>query len=67
VSQFLRNFFIYVLYLVFFPKLLSGPIERESDLIPQLQDPPQFDYLRFAASHPVWIFQEAGDRRSARV
>jgi alginate O-acetyltransferase complex protein AlgI len=34
----------HALALVFFPKLLQGPIERAADLLPQLKKPYQFDY-----------------------
>lgn len=34
----------FALYMAFFPKLLQGPIERPSDLLPQLNKPYQFDY-----------------------
>jgi alginate O-acetyltransferase complex protein AlgI len=36
----------YALYLAFFPKLISGPIERGGSLLPQLFDPKPFDYQR---------------------
>jgi alginate O-acetyltransferase complex protein AlgI len=36
----------YALSLAFFPKLLQGPIERASDLLPQLKQPYQFNYNR---------------------
>lgn len=31
-----RNFFFYALYVVYFPQLVAGPIERPNNLIPQL-------------------------------
>lgn len=34
----------FALYLSFFPKLLQGPIERASDLLPQLRKPYEFSY-----------------------
>ena len=34
-----RNFFFYALFVSFFPQLVAGPIERPSNLIPQLKDP----------------------------
>lgn len=34
----------FALYLAFFPKLLQGPIERASDLLPQIKQPYQFNY-----------------------
>ena len=35
---------IYALYLAFFPKLLQGPIERATDLLPQLKKTYEFSY-----------------------
>lgn len=39
-----RHFGYFALYLAFFPKLLQGPIERASDLLPQLRQQYRFDY-----------------------
>src|ERR1700733_4257563 len=39
-----RHFGRFALYLGFFPKLLQGPIERSSNLLPQLQVLRGFDY-----------------------
>jgi D-alanyl-lipoteichoic acid acyltransferase DltB (MBOAT superfamily) len=39
-----RHIGYFALYLSFFPKLLQGPIERASDLLPQLKQPYTFDY-----------------------
>jgi alginate O-acetyltransferase complex protein AlgI len=39
-----RHFGRYALYLAFFPKLLQGPIERATYLLPQLKQQYQFDY-----------------------
>ena len=33
-----------LLYIGFFPKLLAGPIERPTNLIPQIQKPREFEY-----------------------
>ena len=33
-----------LLYIGFFPKLLAGPIERPTNLIPQIQKPRVFEY-----------------------
>jgi D-alanyl-lipoteichoic acid acyltransferase DltB (MBOAT superfamily) len=41
-----RNPGRYALYLAFFPKLISGPIERGGNLLPQIFDPKPFDYQR---------------------
>ena len=34
----------FLLSLAFFPKLLQGPIERSGSILPQLRNPPEFDY-----------------------
>ena len=34
-----KNFFFYALFVSFFPQLVAGPIERPSNLIPQLKNP----------------------------
>ena len=39
-----RHVGYFALYLAFFPKLLQGPIERASDLIPQLKTKYEFNY-----------------------
>ncbi|GAW65845.1 membrane bound O-acyl transferase MBOAT family protein [Geoanaerobacter pelophilus] len=39
-----HHFGRFALYMAFFPKLLQGPIERASDLLPQLKKQYQFDY-----------------------
>ena len=41
-----RNLLRLGLFLSFFPYLISGPIGRAGDLLPQLREPPSFDYLR---------------------
>lgn len=33
-----KNFFLYALFVSFFPQLVAGPIERPSNLIPQLKE-----------------------------
>ncbi|MBR3601450.1 MAG: MBOAT family protein [Lachnospiraceae bacterium] len=38
-----KNFFKYALYLSFFPRLISGPIERSKNLLEQIQQPVKFD------------------------
>ena len=39
-----RNFLKYALFISFFPKLLAGPIERTTTLLPQLQEEHKFSY-----------------------
>jgi D-alanyl-lipoteichoic acid acyltransferase DltB (MBOAT superfamily) len=41
-----KNVGRYALYLAFFPKLVSGPIERGKALLPQLLQPSPFEYQR---------------------
>ena len=38
-----RNFLAYVLYITFFPKFLSGPVERSNHFLPQLREEKQFE------------------------
>lgn len=39
-----RNWVDFLIYMLFFMKFLSGPIERGGDLLPQLKDPRPFIY-----------------------
>ncbi len=39
----------FALYTTFFPKLVAGPIERPKHFLPQLRQPPGFDYARVVA------------------
>jgi alginate O-acetyltransferase complex protein AlgI len=41
-----RHFGIYALYVMFFPQLVAGPIERPKHLLPQFFEDHQFDYQR---------------------
>lgn len=41
-----RHLGIYALYMMFFPKLLVGPIEKPQNLLPQFRVPARFDYDR---------------------
>ena len=41
-----RHFGIYALYVMFFPQLVAGPIERPQNLLPQFRVFHQFDYER---------------------
>ena len=40
------NFFRYALFVSFFPQLVAGPIERSTNLLPQLSRRHRFDYQR---------------------
>lgn len=39
-----RNFLKYSVFVSFFPVILSGPIQRSTELIPQLEEQHKFDY-----------------------
>lgn len=39
-----RNWWDYMLFVSFFPQILSGPISRAEDLLPQIKKERQFDY-----------------------
>jgi D-alanyl-lipoteichoic acid acyltransferase DltB (MBOAT superfamily) len=41
-----RNFGIYSLYVMFYPQLVAGPIERPQNLLYQFRTPHEFDYRR---------------------
>ena len=44
-----KNFFFYALFVSFFPQLVAGPIERPSNLIPQLKEQHRFSFENFRA------------------
>lgn len=44
-----RNFGIYALYVMFYPQLVAGPIERPQNLIHQFYEEHSFDYERVAS------------------
>lgn len=41
-----KNFITYALYVMFFPQLVAGPIERPQHLLPQFHTPQAYDSLR---------------------
>ncbi len=41
-----RHFGIYALYVMFYPQLVAGPIERPQNLLHQFREPHRFDYGR---------------------
>lgn len=53
-----RNFGQYALYLAFFPKLISGPVERGGFLLPQIEKLKPFDYQRLidGSTRIIWGF-----------
>ncbi len=44
-----RHFGIYSLYVMFYPQLVAGPIERPQNLLPQLKQNHEFDYANVAS------------------
>ena len=50
-----KNIFTYALYISFFPQLVAGPIERSSDLLPQLKAEHHFDPDNFVAGIKMMI------------
>ncbi len=48
----------YALFISFFPQVLSGPIARANDLMPQLEEPKKFDYeqVSYGARQMAWGF-----------
>ena len=53
-----KNFGIYALYVMFFPQLVAGPIERPQNLLHQFYEEHQFDFLRISTGlkRMVWGF-----------
>lgn len=41
-----RNLGIFALYVMYYPQLVAGPIERPQNLLNQLREPHTFDYVR---------------------
>lgn len=44
-----RHFGIYALYVMFFPQLVAGPIERPQNLLPQFRNRHELDYERIGS------------------
>jgi D-alanyl-lipoteichoic acid acyltransferase DltB (MBOAT superfamily) len=51
-----RNFGIYALYVMFFPQLVAGPIERPMNLLPQFYIKHEFEYERVSAGIKLMIW-----------
>ena len=52
-----RHLGIFSLYVMYFPQLVAGPIERAERLIPQLRNPPRhWDHARFRAGIAQTLF-----------
>jgi D-alanyl-lipoteichoic acid acyltransferase DltB (MBOAT superfamily) len=44
-----RSFFVFALYVLFFPQIAAGPIERPKNLIHQFKEPHPFDYANIVS------------------
>lgn len=51
-----RHFGIYSLYVLFYPQLVAGPIERPQNLLPQFHSPVAFDYRRAASGLELMLW-----------
>ncbi|MFN3746378.1 MAG: MBOAT family O-acyltransferase [Hyphomicrobiaceae bacterium] len=61
-SQAERHLGLFSLYVLFFPKLIAGPIERTKNLLQQLHTPPDFKYEQavFGLQLILWgVFKKA--------
>lgn len=51
-----RHFGIYALYVMFYPQLVAGPIERPQNLLHQFHEYHQFDYDRFVTGLQLMLW-----------
>ncbi len=51
-----HNFFVFATYLLFFPKFLSGPVERSNHFLPQLNQPLKFDKNNIESGLRLFLF-----------
>ena len=53
-----RNYLVYALYVMFFPQLVAGPIERPAHLLPQMRQAHSFDStkVRRGLERMLWGF-----------
>jgi D-alanyl-lipoteichoic acid acyltransferase DltB (MBOAT superfamily) len=53
-----KNFLTYALYVMFFPQLVAGPIERPQNLLPQFANPQEWDEksARHGLERMLWGF-----------
>jgi alginate O-acetyltransferase complex protein AlgI len=51
-----RNFGIYALYVMFYPQLVAGPIERPQNLLHQFREVHKFEYDRVASGLRVMLW-----------
>lgn len=51
-----RHFGIYALYVMFYPQLVAGPIERPQNILHQFHEKKYFDYDRFASGMGLMVW-----------
>ncbi|WP_245751191.1 MBOAT family O-acyltransferase [Parafilimonas terrae] len=51
-----RNFGIYALYVMFYPQLVAGPIERPQNIIHQFYEPKKFEYDRVVIGLKIMLW-----------
>lgn len=51
-----RHLGIYANYIMFFPQLVAGPIEKPQHLLPQLNQPSKFEWINIQEGIPVVIW-----------
>lgn len=53
-----RNFVVYALYVMFYPQLVAGPIERPQNVLPQLKEfrPYDWDNVKEGLARMLWGF-----------
>ncbi len=51
-----RHFGIYALYVMFFPQLVAGPIERPQNILPQLRKKNDVDYQRIVSGLKMMLW-----------
>jgi alginate O-acetyltransferase complex protein AlgI len=51
-----RKFGIYALYVMFYPQLVAGPIERPQNIIHQFYEPKKFEYNRVVAGLKIVLW-----------
>jgi D-alanyl-lipoteichoic acid acyltransferase DltB (MBOAT superfamily) len=51
-----KHFGFFFLYIIFYPQLVAGPIERASHLLPQLRQPLPFSYARISGGIQLMLW-----------
>jgi alginate O-acetyltransferase complex protein AlgI len=51
-----RSFPVFALYIMFFPQIAAGPIERPGDMLPQLHEPHPFRYADVVAGLQLMLW-----------